>query len=188
MSMLRKGPCDFISWQLRFRNLFGEKGGRPHANETKPPHRKGLATACENNKAQPVTIGYRLGFGSISGPKLSNCSRYRARCAPAYPSYRAALNLQPGRNTMRRSCMRAQLGGIKRESHLHARRATPSSRPAHAVSLRCWSQTRPAYPAPERAGCLPACPSYAPGPRRPQPRGWFLRCRTAFPRTACPPR
>ena len=134
--MLRKGPCDFISWQLRFRNLFGEKGGRPYANETKPPHRKGLATACENNEAQPVTIGYRLGFGSVSGPKLSNCSRYRARCAPAYPGYHAALNLQPGRNTMRRLCMRAQLGGIKRESHLHARHATPSSRPAHAVSLR----------------------------------------------------
>ena len=132
--MLRKGPCDFISWQLQFRNLFGEKGGRPHANETKPPHRKGLATACENNEAQPVTIGNRLGFGSVSGPKLSNCSRYRARCAPAYPGYRAALNLQPGRNTMRRLCMRAQLGGIKRESHLHPRHAKQPSCPWRLAS------------------------------------------------------
>lgn len=48
-----------------FETFFGKKGGRLHANETKPSQRKGKANAYENNEAEPVTIGYRLGFESM---------------------------------------------------------------------------------------------------------------------------
>ncbi len=200
--MLGKDLCDFISWQLRFRNLFGEKGRRPQANEAKPSHRKGKATTYENNETQPVTIGYRLGFESVyrtrtiehlaissaactRKPGLSRCfepSSANVACIPGTARHGTA------RHAMHRSCMRAQLGSIKRGSHLHPRHPTPSAPRAHAIDLRCQSQTMPGHPAPGRAGCLPACPSCAPGPRRPQPRGWFPRCRSGFRRTTCPPR
>lgn len=196
--MLGKDLCDFISWQLRFRNLFGEKGRRPQANKAKPSHRKGKATAYENNETQPITIGYRLGFESVyrtrtiehlaissaactRKPGLSRCfepSSANVACIPGTPLHAQIVH----------ACMHAQLGSNKRGSHLHPRHPTPSAPRAHAINLRCRSQTRPGYPAPRRAGCLPACPSYAPGPRRPQPRGWSPRCRSGFPRTACPPR
>lgn len=61
--MLGKGLCDFISWQLRFRNLFDEKREGGHMRTTQNLlSEKGPAATYENNKAQPVTIGNRLGF------------------------------------------------------------------------------------------------------------------------------
>lgn len=152
----------------------------PHMKTTKP------------NRSPSVT-----GWASnqFTKPRPSRSSRYRARFAPAYPGYRDALNHQvrawpasPARHAMHGSCMRAQLGSIRRGLHSHTRHATPSAPRAHAISQRCRSQTRPGYPAPGRAGCLPACPSCAPGPRRPQPREWSPRRRSGFRRTACPPR
>lgn len=158
---------------------------------------KGPAATYENNKAQPVTIGNRLGFESVYRTRTieqlaissTACTRKPGLSRCFEPSS-ANVACIPGTalHAMRRSCMRAQLGSIKRGSHLHPRHPTPSAPRAHAIDLRCQSQTMPGYPAPGRAGCLPACPSCAPGPRPPQPREWSPRCRNGFPRTACPPR
>jgi len=180
-----------------FETFFGKKGGRLHANETKPSQRKGKANAYENNEAEPVTIGYRLGFESMCKTQaivqltISNavCTGIPGLSRRFEPSSANAVCIpSTAHHATHRSCMRAQLGSIKRRSHLHPRHGTPSAPRTHAISLRCWSQTRPGYPAPRRAGCLPACPSYAPGPRRPQPREWSPRRRSGFRQTACPPR
>lgn len=155
------------------------------------------AAAYENNEAEPVTIGYRLRFESMCKTQaivqltISNavCTGIPGLSRRFEPSSANAVRI-PGtaRHATHRSCMRAQLGSIKRGSHLNPRHGTPSAPRAHAISQQCRSQTMPGYPAPGRAGCLPACPSYAPGPRRQQPREWSPRCRSGFRRTACPPR
>ena len=207
--MLGKGLCDFISWQLRFRNLFGEKGGRPHANETKTFSAKGKQLphmkTTKPNRSLSVT-GWAL--NQFTKPRPSRSSRYRARFAPAYPGYRDTENHQariepasPARHAMQKimhgvrsyaasSADRTRIPGTPRQARIApaypARHAKRASRPSDR--LRCRSQARPGCPAQERADCLPAHPSYAPGPRRPQPRGWSPRCRSGFRRTACRPR
>lgn len=184
------GSYDSETFSLKREGGHKRTKQNPLTEREKLPHMK-------NNETQPVTIGYRLGFESV----------YRTRTIEQLAISSAACTRKPGlsrcfepssanvacipgtaRHAMRRSCMRAQLGSIKRGSHLHPRYPTPSAPRAHAIDLRCQSQTMPGYPAPGRAGCLPACPSYAPGPRRPQPREWSPRCRSGFRRTACPPR
>lgn len=158
---------------------------------------RGTAAAYENHEAEPVTIGYRFGFESmyktqaivqltISSAVCTGIPGLSRRFEPS--SANAVCIPSTAHHATHRLCMRAQLGSIKRGSHLHPRHGTPSAPRAHAISLRCRSQARPGYPAPGRAGCLPACPSYAPGPRRPQPREWSPRCRNGFRRTTCPPR
>ena len=153
-------------------NLLSEKKLLPHAKTTKP------------NRSPSVT-----GWASnqFTRPGRSRSSRYRVRCAPAYPGYRAALSLN-GRPQHHAQIAHTCAARQHQARILHPRNATPSGRPAHAISQQYQSQTRPAYPALGRAGCLPACPSYAPGPRRPLPRGLSPRCRSGSRRTACPPR
>lgn len=178
-----------------FETFFGKKGGRLHANETKPSQRKGKANAYENNEAEPVTIGYRLGVESMCKtqaivqltisnavctgiPGLSRCfepSSANVACIPGTARHAQIMHARTARQHQARITSAS-------------RHPTPSVPRAHAIDLRCQSQTRPGYPAPGRAGCLPACPSYAPGPRRPQPREWSPRRRSGFRQTACPPR
>lgn len=93
--MLGKGLCDFISWQLRFRNLFRRKGRAATCERNKTfsakrdrlPHMK----TTKPNRSPSVT-GWAL--NESTKPRLSRSSQYRARCAPAYPGYRNALSHQ----------------------------------------------------------------------------------------------
>ena len=142
MSMLGKGLYDFISWQLRFRNLFGEKGGRLHANDAKTfsakgeqlPHMK----TTKPNRSLSVT-----GWASnqFTKPRPSRSSRYRARFALAYPSYRDAENHQariepasPARHAMHKnmhdvrsyaasSADRTRIPGTPRQTRLAPKRS-----------------------------------------------------------------
>ena len=164
-------------------------------NEAKSSRRRGKTATGKNSEAQPVTIGYRLGFEAVYKtqaiaqlaissavctriPGLSRCfkpSSANVACIPGTPRHAQIVH----------ACA---LGSIKRGSHLHLGTPRQACIAPMAISQRCQSQTTPACPAQGRAGCLPAYPSYEQGPRRPQPRGWSPRCRNAFPRTACPPR
>lgn len=161
-------------------NLLSEKEKLTHMKTTKPSRSPSVTGSASNQCARP---------------RLSYSSRYRTRFAQVYPGYRDALNhrarMQSASSALHathRSCMRAQLGSIKRGSHLHTRHGTPSAPRANAISLRCQSQARPGYPTPMRADCRQACPSCERERRRPRRRGWSPRCRNAFQRTACPPR
>ena len=55
---------------------------------------KGPAATYENNKAQPVTIGNRLGFESVHKTQAIAQLTISMRFAQVYPDYRDALNDQ----------------------------------------------------------------------------------------------
>ncbi|WP_417165629.1 hypothetical protein [Senegalimassilia anaerobia] len=55
---------------------------------------RGTAAAYENNEAQPVTIGYRLGFESVHKTQAIAQLTISMRFAQVYPDYRDALNDQ----------------------------------------------------------------------------------------------
>lgn len=186
--MLGKGPCDFISCQLRFRNLFGEKGGQSHANEAKPSQQKETALACKSNEAQPVTIGDRLGFESVY--KTRAIAQLAISSAVCTRIPRLSRSFEPEWPTAT-PC--ADCAYVRSQAAASANRTCTPSTPRQArvapmLLASVQSQARPAFPAPARAGCLPACLSCAQAPRRPLPRGWSPRCRNASQRTTCPPR
>ncbi len=68
------------------------EGGHKRTKQ-KPSHRKGKATAYENNETQPVTIGYRLGFfESVYRTRTIEHLAISSAACTRNPGYRDALN------------------------------------------------------------------------------------------------